>query len=292
MCRFVLYLGAEVRVSSLITEPVNSIIHQSFHSHERSEPLNGDGFGLAWYPPQHVDLPALFRSTTPAWSNRNLTEISRVTRTRCVLAHVRAATPGLPVTDFNCHPFVTGRLAFMHNGDWGGFQQIRQRLVGELSPEAFASIEGSTDSEHIFAVFIDRLRALEQGDPTERMATAIEDTIRYVETLRQAVAPDEPSSLNLAVSDGERAIVTRYASGHGEANSLYFNTGRTYICDQGSCRVQDEGSAHSAVIVASEPLDDDERWTRVEPGHLLCVTPDLDVFTRAIDLERPRIGAK
>ncbi|TFG64224.1 MAG: class II glutamine amidotransferase, partial [Gemmatimonadales bacterium] len=62
MCRFVVYIGEEIRISSLITEPVNSIIHQSFHSHERDEPLNGDGFGLVWYPPSLTENPALFRS--------------------------------------------------------------------------------------------------------------------------------------------------------------------------------------------------------------------------------------
>ena len=47
MCRFAVYLGDETRVSSLVTEPVNSIIHQSFHNHEHAEPLNDDGFGIA-----------------------------------------------------------------------------------------------------------------------------------------------------------------------------------------------------------------------------------------------------
>ena len=91
MCRFVLYLGQEIGVDSLVTEPKNSIIHQSYHSHEREEPLNGDGFGVAWYVPGH-DEPALFRNVTPAWNDINLLHLARVTRTRCVLAHVRAAT--------------------------------------------------------------------------------------------------------------------------------------------------------------------------------------------------------
>jgi predicted glutamine amidotransferase len=47
MCRFAVFVGAEIRIGALITEPGNSIITQSFHGHERSEPLNGDGFCLA-----------------------------------------------------------------------------------------------------------------------------------------------------------------------------------------------------------------------------------------------------
>ena len=42
MCRFVFYRGAPIRLSSLLTEPAHSIIHQSYHSKERAEPLNGD----------------------------------------------------------------------------------------------------------------------------------------------------------------------------------------------------------------------------------------------------------
>ena len=55
MCRFALYLGSELTVSRLVTEPSNSIIHQSFHNLERTEPLNGDGFGLAWYVPEMTE---------------------------------------------------------------------------------------------------------------------------------------------------------------------------------------------------------------------------------------------
>jgi len=46
MCRFAAYLGLEIFISSLVTEPHHSIIHQSYHAKERIEPLNGDGFGI------------------------------------------------------------------------------------------------------------------------------------------------------------------------------------------------------------------------------------------------------
>src|SRR6185436_9788616 len=37
MCRFTLYLGPAIRMSALVTEPRNSLIHQSFESQEREE---------------------------------------------------------------------------------------------------------------------------------------------------------------------------------------------------------------------------------------------------------------
>jgi len=46
MCRFVYYQGQPITLSALLTEPENSLIHQSFQARERVEPLNGDGFGM------------------------------------------------------------------------------------------------------------------------------------------------------------------------------------------------------------------------------------------------------
>ena len=103
MCRFVLYHGPELTLELLTTLPKHSIVHQSYKSELRSEPLNGDGFGIAWYSPEHSPEPAVFRSITPAWSNQNLANVARVTSSKTILAHVRAASPGLPVIETNCH---------------------------------------------------------------------------------------------------------------------------------------------------------------------------------------------
>ena len=62
MCRFVLYMGRPLRLELLTTLPSHSIIHQSYHAVERKEPLNGDGFGVAWYAPKHSADPAAFRA--------------------------------------------------------------------------------------------------------------------------------------------------------------------------------------------------------------------------------------
>ncbi|MEZ6194623.1 MAG: hypothetical protein R3F20_02680 [Planctomycetota bacterium] len=48
---------------------MNSLIHQSYEAKERFEPLNGDGFGLAWYV-EGDPKPARFRSVTPAEAAR------------------------------------------------------------------------------------------------------------------------------------------------------------------------------------------------------------------------------
>ncbi len=285
MCRFILYLGTEITLSSLVTEPVNSIIHQSFHSHEREEPLNGDGFGLAWYVPEITEEPVLFKDVTPAWNNLNLLNLSRVTRSSCVLAHVRAASPGLPVIQPNCHPFSWGPFAFMHNGRVAGFQKIRRVLLERLSTEAFHLISGSTDSEHVFALFADHYRRLSQGqNRAEIMAMALTAAIGEVEELTRQTQ-EEQSLLNIAVTDGHCAVVSRYISRKPEkANTLYVHTGRRYVCDDGLCQMVEPENERGAVIIASEPLSKDEGWMSVPANSLVVVQKDLQLDIRALEV--------
>jgi len=69
MCRFVAYSGLPLLLADLLYVPSDSLILQSYHARERSEPLNGDGFGVGWYVPEIDDTPCVVRSITPAWSN-------------------------------------------------------------------------------------------------------------------------------------------------------------------------------------------------------------------------------
>ena len=140
MCRFVLYLGPRARLSSLIVDPGHSLIRQSVHSREREEPLNGDGFGVGWYAKDLSVEPAVFRSITPAWNNRNLQNLARVVASDCVLAHVRAATQSSGVNEANCHPFRWRRYLCMHNGDIGDFRLVRRKLLASVCDEAFANV--------------------------------------------------------------------------------------------------------------------------------------------------------
>src|SRR5687768_12944019 len=101
MCRFALYMGPPITLDLLTTLPQHSVIRQSFKSRMREEPLNGDGFGMAWYVPGISPSPALFRSIQPAWNNINLLHLSRVSVSPVILAHVRAATTGTSVSEAN-----------------------------------------------------------------------------------------------------------------------------------------------------------------------------------------------
>lgn len=277
MCRFVAYHGPPISVADLITRPKHSIIHQSYHSKERREPLNGDGFGLAWYAASD-ELPALFKDVSPAWNNRNLTDLARVIQSRAVLAHVRAATQGLSVMRSNCHPFAYRQFSFMHNGNVGSFAQVRRRLLGQLSDEAFAAIKGTTDSEHAFGIWIDRWQAAAGNTALERMRLAMEQTLAALAELTEPTGT--PSTLNLAVSDGERFVASRAVIGDDPGNTLYWRTGVDLRCESGVCIM--DSQRKEAVLVASEPLFDPQSWQPVPMNSLITV--DADASTEIHDL--------
>jgi ergothioneine biosynthesis protein EgtC len=265
MCRFTLYMGEPIQLATLLMEPEHSLIRQSTHSREREEPLNGDGFGVGWYAADPRLEPAVFRSITPAWNNRNLVNLTRVVASGCIMAHVRAATQSSGVNEANCHPFRFGSHLFMHNGDVGSFRGVRRAMLASVRDEAFDNVYGSTDSEHVFALVIDEmLRAPAGLDPSERMARALEAAIQRVVELVDKHGHGEPSYLNCALSDGHNAVVSRFANDPAYApESLYFFSGALYPSV--------DGRSARSVIVSSERLTADAGWREIPANHMVIV---------------------
>ena len=272
MCRFTLYLGPVIRLESLLIEPAHSLIRQSAQSQEREEPLNGDGFGVGWYATHFTNEPAVFRSITPAWNNRNLHNLARVIASDCILAHVRAATQSSGVNEANCHPFRYQQYLFMHNGDIGNFRKVRRRLLDSVCDEAFGNVYGSTDSEHFFAVFIDEMsRGGHGGEPAERMAAALDRTIERVVDIVAEHGGVEPSYLNCAVSDGDHAVVSRFTNDDQHPpETLYWFTGDLYPRAEFE-ETWEPGADQRAVIISSERLTADPGWESIPPNHMIVL---------------------
>ena len=265
MCRFTFYQGPPILLNTLLIEPAHSLIRQSTSSSEREEPLNGDGFGVGWYAPEFSDEPAVFRSITPAWNNRNLHNICRVVASSSIYAHVRAATQSSGVNEANCHPFRFRKYLFMHNGDVGNFRKIRRRLLETINDEAFSNIYGSTDSEHFFAVVIDELLKRNASTAMD-MATALDAAIKRVTAIIAEHGDNEPSYLNIAIGDGRNAVVSRYTNDPDwQPETLYWYTGPLYK----PC-METAGTEHP-IIVSSEKLSEDDAWKPVPPNYMIII---------------------
>jgi len=135
-----------------VTEPEHAMLQLSMKAHCSHTPLNADGFGLAWYHPD-IAVPGAFKDVTPAWNNPNLKQMARAIKSHCFFAHVRAASTG-GVNYPNCHPFVYKNLSFMHNGTVPYFKQTKRAMLTRISERAFQLVQGTTDSEMMFAMFV------------------------------------------------------------------------------------------------------------------------------------------
>jgi glutamine amidotransferase len=281
MCRLLLYLGRPLLLHDLLVRPTNSLINQSVHCRSDETPVNGDGFGVAWYVPDVTPEPGLFRSLTPAWSNNNLARLAKVTRSQCILAHVRAASPGLASADNNCHPFTFQQYAFAHNGDIGGFRVIRRSLQEALSAEAYDLIQGNTDSEHVFATFIDQIR--QQGDRTpEGLASALEAAVRQVVSIARRVGVTEHMYLNVTITDGHCRVGCRFSTDLPEHTpTLFTHSGGEYVVEDGTGLLHGASSrTEGCAAISSEPLSQTHVFEAVPHNHLVMIDANREVSVR------------
>jgi glutamine amidotransferase len=248
----VAYIGeAEVTLSSVVLEPEHSLLVQSYAPKEMmSGVVNADGFGVGWYAPWSAEEPAVYRSDSPLWSDRSFASIAPRIRSHNVFAAVRSATPGLPVEESGVPPFASGPFMFAHNGAIEGFRHAAMRTLRDtLSEESYAALLGTTDSETIFAMLLDRLRR-----SSRNLGQASAETVRYVSAVCAKLGVK--ATLNLGVTDGERMAFTRYST-EGPSNSLYY--------------AEDGKAFPEAVVVASERLDKDAGWREVPDRTILLI---------------------
>jgi ergothioneine biosynthesis protein EgtC len=284
MCRFVAYKGHEIFLSDLLTRSEQSLIRQSYRSRERKEPLNGDGFGVGWYAQELHATPGVFTSIQPAWANLNLRRLADKIQSNCILAHVRAASPGTPVAELNCHPFQYGRFLWMHNGRIAEFRKIRRTLREHLQDEFYDLIQGTTDSEHIFALYLDQLQKRKNDHDLETLRQTMTDTITLIRKWLDEAGVSASSWMNFCISDGDRLLATKYVTNAADQpESLYFTRGDRFELRDGHYRMMQQDERNGAVIIASEPLTDEHGdWEPVPRDHCISVSPQLHIDIQPI----------
>ncbi|KAJ2418068.1 glutamine amidotransferase subunit, partial [Coemansia sp. RSA 2524] len=200
-----------------------------------------------------------------------------------VFAHVRATTGDTATSESNCHPWQYGNLMWMHNGNIGGFDRIKRQLQNALSEEIYLSIQGTTDSEHAFALFLNML-----DQPRTRveftyqeLRRAMLDTIAQINEWLDEAGVDETSLMNFAVTDGQTVVCTRYITSCDlDAASLFYSSGSEFKseADSGQYRMVKANKREDVVVVASEPLTYERSdWLAIPTNTLLVITPKLNV---------------
>jgi predicted glutamine amidotransferase len=268
MCRWLAYSGSPIRMEELLVKRDRSLLDQSLHSRLGATTTNGDGFGVGWY--DDAGMPRLYRSTHPAWNDRNLRELAAGVSSGLFFAHIRAST-GTAIQETNTHPFRHGRWLWMHNGLIREFPRVRRELVVAVDDSLYPSIEGTTDSETMF--YLALTFGLE-SDPVP----AVERMVGLVEEVGRKHGVEHPIQMTVATSDGRSLWAFRYSS-EGSSRTLYFST-RMDSLKAAYPEIEElVGLSDETRVVVSEPLGDlPGAWNEVPESHYGIVRPGEDVL--------------
>jgi glutamine amidotransferase len=306
VCRILAYLGEPLPVENLLFDTDNSLVRQSYSPRMMNTFLNLAGFGMkAWDPTSlRPHDPFTYRATALPSFDRNLRFISSKIAATCLVAHVRGVTYSgeAVVADTNLHPFhfVGARVVLAHNGHLRQFQDIRYSLVEHVRPDVAKRIEGTTDSEWIYALVLSQLDDPFGLPKTGELADATAGALRVLRGVRAAHGIDTSSPVNLCVSTGSAIVATRVSFDYGwyppddemlETDlpfvSLWYSIGGEYNKRNGDWEMT-AGDPPRSVIIASEPLTTDvSTWLEVPEYSMLIaeLTPDgLEFETRDLDV--------
>lgn len=163
-----------------------------------------DGWGVAYYDGA---APTVVKSILPAICDERFESTSFEVQAPTVVAHLRRATVG-KVAAQNCHPFRRGNWVFAHNGHIHGVDVLRDEVAAHAAADLRDPLEGNTDSELYFALF---LTALRQRVPLDHPAPSL-DALRGAlgwasETILRitgsTIPPGQSTSLTCLASNGE-----------------------------------------------------------------------------------------
>ncbi|KAI8475320.1 MAG: nucleophile aminohydrolase [Monoraphidium minutum] len=305
------YIGHPMLVADVVLWPDRSIIKQSYDARERLQDpslpfhlgfgnLNGDGFGIGWFNTEERreqdPSPCMFKSITPAWNNENLARLSTKIVSPVIFAHVRAAYPGMPVSEQNCHPFQFGRYLWMHNGVVGGFNCIRRHLLSELSDAAYNTVQSfHSDSAVSFSLFLNHLPDTCSHQPPD-------DTIATICRVQRERGVSDTSLLNFVVSDGTTMVATRFVSPEGgAAATLYYAEGCGGLALRAVLREASYSLAYGArgsgvAFIASEPITGSNTdWVSVPKNTALVITREkggyINIMRAPLAAAPPPAGA-
>jgi glutamine amidotransferase len=273
MCRFVAYVGKEkILMRELLSQPVNSLIHQSRSARQARSSVNADGFGVAWYDHDISNIAGIYKSIRPAWNDLNLLHLVRMIKSTCFVGHVRDATIG-DVSRVNCHPFFSDQFTFVHNGTIHGFDRLKRHLRKILTDGSFDLIRGNSDSEHFFALLMDHLPQGVGKITVSDLYSALVQSLSRIQSIKLTAGIKDITKLNCTFTNGKQFVATRYCSSSDvEPVSLYY-----------SKRLASNGQDVTGYIIASEPLNDyASDWDEVPLNHALLIDEALELSIKPL----------
>ena len=147
---------------------------------------------------------------------------------------------------------------------------MRYSLVEHVRPELAECIEGTTDSEWIYALVLSQLEDPWARPEARELADATAASLRILRKVREAHAIDTSSPVNLCLSTGRALVATRFSFDYGwyppedeylEVDlpfvSLWYAIGGEYV-ENGAGWEMTAADVPRSLLIASEPLTSDQ----------------------------------
>ena len=263
MCRLFGMSGGPQRVAATfwLLEAPDSLAKQS-----RREP---DGTGLGTFTED--GQPVVSKQPLAAYEDDEFARLAQEVTSHTFVAHVRYASTGA-LTPENTHPFEQAGRLFAHNG----VIEDLERLDAELG-DARELVKGETDSERYFALITREIeRTGDVQDGIERATNWIADNLPVFALNFVLVAPSELWAFRYPDTH-PLCVLERVAGGPSGHRHLEQASAR------GSIRVRSGDMATSrGVVVATEPMDEDDGWRNLGSGDLVHVDEDQNVDVTAV----------
>ncbi len=297
MCRVLGYLGRPIPLAHLLYETDSSLVRQAYSPRMMAVFLNLAGFGMTAWDPDSVnpDEPFTYKVTTLPLFDRNLRNLAQKISPTCLLAHVRGVTDSEEevIAEQNLHPFrfhdVNVTLA--HNGHLREFARMRYDLVEHVRPEFIRRIEGTTDSEWIYALVLSQLEDPHGMPEAAEIVDATVKALSIIRAVRERNGIETSSPLNLFISTGRCLVATRFSFDYGwypendtllETDlpyvSLWYTLGHEYVQRAGEWTMVGSDRA-SSLLIASEPLTSDtSSWLEAPEYSVLSASVADGVF--------------
>lgn len=289
MCRAILYLGNKTPIAHFVYHPDNSLIIQSYQAKQMSTIQNLAGYGIAIWNDDFIppNKPLIYKSADLPFYNKNLYSLCNALQATAVHAHVRGVTytTNESISYENAHPYFYSSitdLTFSHNGALFGINQMKADLTSYIKPEIFNLLQGTTDSEWVYMIFLSRLKKLKGQHSTKTIALALLETMDIIRDVRKKRKIYTVSPLNLFVTNGAFLVALRFIYDYGHFtteiteglftyHSLWYTLGREYRYQDDHYKMVGYPDC-SSILIASEPLTENtSTWVPVPEYSLLAV---------------------
>ena len=308
MCRVLIYLGEQALVENLLHKPDNSLVKQSYNPRHMQFIQNLAGFGMvAWDNHSYkARIPFYYKTEELPFFDFNLKRLSAKLHANCLLAHVRGVeySEREVVNQQNVHPFLYDgyTIAFAHNGSLAHLDKIRMDLCKHIKPEILKKVQGTTDSELIYALMLSQFKEPSDTSDIKAVQEALLQALKIIRSVRNKHNINTASPVNLFITNGNFVIVTRFVFDYGhipkdltsqaqlyhnlDYHSLWYTYGEKYGYYDQEYKMKG-GTKRTSISFASEPLTKDTTtWIEVPEYSIVSAWYERDeISVKTMDLE-------